>query len=665
GRAHYLALFPELPGAQGFEVAPTVDSIRQIRDAALEEAGVAGRVAASLTGPPALAVDEEGQIQKGLATTSAATGLAILVLLYFAFRSLRYTLLALVPTAVGVAATMAVARAIYGELNMVTSSCASVLLALGIDFGVFLLSRYGEEVRAGGGAASAIQASVKRAGTSLLVGAITTATAFLTTTTTEFTAYARLGVIVAIGLLLMMVFTLVLMPALLWVAGRGEEMPSPELSSMAALVSVVRRGRGAVVAFGVLGAIGGGWAAQGLSFNTRFYDFIPERGESAAALLAIEGDPAITPLVATTYADGLDEARALKERLLALDSVAAVQSPSDLLPALAETELASLRKALATGPVDLEPLRRRKTDAEDLSAPLARAKRAVATLDALGLGRGDGAKRFVTAVAAFEEAVASVDVAPRLAQLEAKVADLVERAVTTAQAVVQRGAVAPPDLPEIFRARYVARDDRTVALYIVPKGNIWDPEVAKRFADSVSAADPRATGMAMHVDAHLRFIREGFSRAAVAAAGLVFLILLLSFRHAGHAALALVPTLVGFGWMLGIMRLVGLDFDAANIVVLPLIMGIGVDAGVHLIHRMRQSADERDGIASIDTVVRGTGAAVALASLTTIAGFASLMLAEYGAMKSLGLAMTIGIASTLLASVLVLPSMMLLFRRAE
>lgn len=596
GARHYLLVFPEIPGTQqAHEVRPAVEAARAARDAALEARPAdAAPIRADLTGPAVLVVDEEVEIQRGMLTTSGATGLGILLLLYLAFRSLVYTLLAIVPVILGVAGTMAVAALVYGELNMVTSSCSSILLALGIDFGVFLLSRYGELVRGGAPAETAIREAIRKAGRALFVGAITTAVAFLTTTTTEFTAYARLGVIVALGLVIMMGATLALMPALLWVAGRGEGIEAPQLPGVSHLPPMLRAARWPIVAAGLAGVVAGLLATGDLTFNTRFYDFIPARGEGARALLAIEGDPQVTPLRAMVPVEGVEPARALAERLRALPEVSSVQSGTDLLP-----------------PFDPAALK---------------ARMAVPAPDGL--------------------------------------TDVMDRAWRSAGAIAERGHYVPGDLPPALGARFVSRDGQALGLHVIPEGNIWDPEVARAFHEAVAAAAPDATGMAMHIHAHLTFIKEGFARAAAGAGGLVFLVLLIAFRRPADALLALVPAMVGFAWMLGVMALLGFRFDAANIVVLPLILGIGVDAGVHLVHRARQSAAEH-GVARLDEVVAGTGAAVALASVTTAVGFAALMLAEYGAMFSLGLLMTIGILCCLVASLFVLPSIMVVTGRAR
>ncbi len=589
GSRHYVLLFPEVEGTQqAAEVEPVVSAIRVQRDEVLQEIGDVG-ITADLTGPAALVVDEQVEISRGIAVTSVGTGVAILLILLLAFRSVRYALLALLPVATGVVSTMAVARLLYGELNMVTSSCSSILLGLGIDFGVFLLSRYGEFMRGGIDVEQAIRQTMARAGIALLIGSVTTAVAFLTTTTTEFTAYATLGVIVAVGLLLMMACTLVMMPPLLWLSGSNSVWTPPEIKGLGWLTDVVELTYRPAVIVAFVGVIAGAAVTPSLTFNTRFYDFIPARAESARALAAIERDALVTPLRATVPVEGIEPARALADELRALDSVAAVHSPTDALP-----------------PLNLDRLRARIALEPDENS-----------------------------------------------------ADSFRRAWQTASNIVERGGYSPTDLPAVLQAQFVSVDGEAVALQVIPEGDIWDPAVAAQFYREVIAVAPQATGMAMHIDAHLRFIREGFTRAAALAALVIMLVLGAAFRSLRDAALAFLPCVVGFGWMLGLMVAIGFPFDAANIVVLPLILGIGVDAGVHLMERVRQSERERpDGVASLREVVVGTGGAVALASCTTMAGFAMLMLADYGAMQSLGLLMTIGIACCLVASLWVLPAVL-------
>lgn len=588
--AHTLVLvFPDIPGTQqAEEVRPMVERVRAARDRALR-----GDVTGDVTGAAALVVDEQAEIQRGVMLTSGATGAAIVVLLAFGFRSVRAGLLALAPVVLGVVGTMAVARLLYGELNMVTSSCSSILLGLGIDFGVYLLRRYGELREGAIDRSEAIVRTVRRAGVALVIGATTTAAAFMTTGTTAFTAYARLGVIVSVGLLFMLVATLVLLPALFTLIppeGRAaSDAAEPKLStrSVAWIEPWLRRAPKLVVGLAMVSLVASVVLTRGVPFNTRFYDFIPAHVEAARGLQVVESDPYATPLRATVPAGSIEDSRALAEQLRALPSVGAVFGPADALPPL---NLAALRLRM------LVPL-----------------------------------------------------------LTEAAWAD---RAYATATAVAARGAYAPEDLPPVLRAQFVSLDGTQVALEVLPAGDLWDPAFAQQFHDEVAAVAPAATGLPMSIHVHLTYIREGFMRAAGASALLVLLIVALAFRRVKDAAWTLLPCATGFFWMTGTMGATGMAFDAANIVALPLILGVSIDANVHLMHRVRES-EQTHGVARLSEVVGGTGSAVVLASGTTMVGFAALMLADYGAMQSLGLVMTIGIASSLLASVVLLPCALL------
>jgi uncharacterized protein len=146
---------------------------------------------------------------------------------------------------------------------------------------------------------------------------------------------------------------------------------------------------------------------------------------------------------------------------------------------------------------------------------------------------------------------------------------------------------------------------------------------------------------------------------------LVLMLLVLDFANLKKALFALVPVLIGMGWMVGIYAIVGLRLNVATIVVMPLVLGIGIDAGVHMMHRWEINSRVNGGRARVDEIIHGTGGAVILSSLTTMVGFAGLLLGVHLGMVQLGAAMVIGIGCTLVASVVVLPALLILFNRAD
>jgi len=669
GEHNLLAIYADVPSDEGRVLEPLVESLRATRDAAMADAPEG--VTARLTGLPALAVDELAIVEQGLLVTSVAATIGIFGLCLLLFRSLRQTIVALLPLAPGILGTLAVVRLLYDDLNIITSGFVAVLLGLGIDFSVHVIARRNEEVRLGRSPARAIAESLRRTGPGIFTGAVVTAAAFLTNMTTEFTAYGELGVVTAVGLILMVLITFAVIPPLLTVgtSSASEVRVAPEPPGLAAVPGLIRRGKVLLLVASVALAALGGFTVRSLGYNPRYFDFLPESTESAQGLGVLEYDALASPVFAAFAADDIEAARAKANALRALDCVAGVQTPSDLLPPLDEASLGALRKGLgAFGRApDVEALAAKPIDPKALASTAAEIADLLDEVRFALRGAGMETKGADAAKAAFSslaETLGGLDEGgkARVAALNAEAAALLGPAMSTAQAVAERGQYAPEDLPPLFATRFVSKDGKSVALFAVPSGQFWEEDVALGFAADVRTVDEDAVGLAMvHVE-HGRQVREGFERAALYAAGIIVLLLIADFRRISDALLALFPTVVGWLWMLGLMPVLGLDFNVANIVALPLVLGIGIAFGVHMIHRLREGEGQAP---ELDAVVRGTGGAIGVAATTTMVGFAALTLSPYGGMISLGATMVLGIGTCLIATLFVLPALLLVVGRAR
>ncbi|MEM9694010.1 MAG: MMPL family transporter, partial [Myxococcota bacterium] len=510
--------------------------------------------------------------------------------------------------------------------------------------------------------AVALREGITKAGPGMLVGATTTMMAFLMTGVIEFTAYSELGVITASGLALMVAVTFLLLPPLIFLAGKGKTISSPELKGMARVPDLIRKGAVPLLASGVVLIGLGASTFGGLRFNARYFDFLPETTESAKALFAIEDDEQVTPVQSSSSTESLEEARRLADDLRALDSVGAVHTPSDLVPALTPKRLEALRAGFAdTRAPNFDKLR----DGSRTVAGLGTALTDLIDIVDEVAGGMRSTKRDTAAIDQVKTAARSLqkridelgDSGPtRLKDAETRLAGFLEPAWRTAQRVAAQGKVQASDLPGVFQARFVARDGKGLAVYATPRGDIWKEENAKRFAREVQSVDAEASGLAVTIHEHMRMIKDGFRKASLFTIAGVILILLISFRRLDDALVAMTPVVIGISIMLGFMGSRGIPFDVANVVSLPLIVGVGIDAGAHMVHRWRLSAVENGGVGSLDELMRGTGAAVLMASLTTAIGFAALVFADYGGMRSLGVTMTVGVLGCLFSAVLVLPA---------
>jgi predicted RND superfamily exporter protein len=670
GDHHVIALFPVIEGDEGYQVTPLIKKIRAARDEAIHD-DPSTKVEADVTGVPALVTDELAVVQRDLALTSTLSTIAIALSLYFAFRSIRQASVSFLPIGFGTLITMGMARLVFGKLNLITASFTSVLLGLG-DFGVHIQARYAELLRNGVEKRKAMDTALLKAGPGLLVGTFTTAVAFFTTTVTEFTAFAQLGLLTCIGLLVMLCGTyLLIAPMILLILGAKPKAP-PEMPGMRALGRFIRRFPKGLVIVSTLITLAFIPLLGGVAFNPRYFDLLPKEAESAKGLLVVEKDRVLTPIVANVTAENIEEARAVTKKLRALDSVATVESPSDLLPELDEASLAGLRATTArlNGPIDWEKLKTGTVTKEDVLPKLTAIDDALDDAAYAMRGVNRDPKAVNETKAALADLKKHVGDLPdggkeRLSGLQHRAADVLQRAVEHAKTVADRGSYLPEDLPPLWQHRFVSKDGKAVALYVHPKDDIWNVKISEHFASEVESATPNASGLAMTLSEHPKMIVRGFQRATALAALLVIIILFLSFRNFRDMAVASVPLVMGAIWMLGIMGPAHLYFNHANMVVLPLLLGLGVDAGVHIMVRYRQSAEEHGGVADIDEMLTSTGGAVVTASLTTIFGFAVMILAKYRGMVTLGIIMSFGMSATLALTLAVVPAILILLKRAR
>jgi predicted RND superfamily exporter protein len=206
------------------------------------------------------------------------------------------------------------------------------------------------------------------------------------------------------------------------------------------------------------------------------------------------------------------------------------------------------------------------------------------------------------------------------------------------------------DIPVQLRRRFVSTDGKKFLLQIYPRKNIWEREPLEEFISQLRQVDPDVTGDPVTVYESIRAIKSGYVEGGLYATAAIILVAFLTLRRVKGTLLAMLPVVLGMLWTAGLMWLCDLKVNLANLVAVPLIVGIGIENGIHLVHRSREEACEGWAL-----VAGSTGQSVALFSLTTMVGFGSLMVARYYGIFSMGLLLTLAVGSVLLASLTVLP----------
>ena len=505
--------------------------------------------------------------------------------------------------------TGGVAYLTFGTLNLMTSTLGLVLFGLGIDFGIHFYGRYAEERGGGARITEAIETTFESTGQAITIGALTTASALFVLGVADFKGFSEFGVIAGLGVLFALFAMTVVMPAMLTVLER--------------LSLIDLRGQNAA-------------AQAAVDVQQRRYP--AARPVVLASAVAVVAALALLPQAEFEYDFGTlePEYEAYEERANVIDQVDSgdddrrnpayiVAETQDDVPrivnALREKAQDSTSTILA-----VESLQERFPIAD--SAQQAKLERIAAIRETVNENR----------------------------YLRSDTSDDMQKLRRAAQT---RAPIPLDSVPDFLREQFTTRDGelgRFVMVY--PSVGLSDGRNSMAFAEEVGTV-ALEDGTTYHAGSTsivaadmLRLMQAEAPYMIGATFVIVMLLMYVNFGRLRWAALALVPLLVGILWMLLIMQLFDLRLNFYNMVVLPAVLGIGNDAGVHLVHRYRE-----EGFGSIWPVLRSTGEHVTIGSLTTIIGFGGLLLSFHPGLQSIGLLAVVGIGATLLAALTFLPAL--------
>jgi hypothetical protein len=206
------------------------------------------------------------------------------------------------------------------------------------------------------------------------------------------------------------------------------------------------------------------------------------------------------------------------------------------------------------------------------------------------------------------------------------------------------------EIPKSLRDRYISKQGKYL-ITIFPSVDIWNLDERKRYLKDLRSVDANVTGSAVHMFNSTRLMTEGYINGGIYAMTAIIIYVFIVFRNLRTVFFILLPVIAGSIWTMGIMELTGLKLNMANLVILPLILGIGVVNGIHIIHRYREEKNK-------NVLGKSTGQAVILSSFTTMIGFGSMMVADHYGVFSLGLVLTLGVFCCLIASITFLPALL-------
>jgi len=621
-----------------------------------------------LTGEPVLELDEMAQSQKDTALASVvALALCALIFIY-GYQETGRPVKATFCLIIGLGYTLGFATLVIGHLNILTITFMPILIGLAIDYGVHLISRYEEELRRGEAMETALTRAMVLTGQGILTGGLTTAGGFLAMGLTNFKGIQEMGIICGGGLVICLVPMMTLLPVLL-LRGRQnvvDRQLSPAAERRAWIENLwLRR---PVLTAGVTLALCGLAATQ---LRKVYFDYNLVNMQSKG-LPAVEYEKALiasTPksvLFGAVVATNLAQAGALERQLTNLSAVASVDSINGFLSEDQTRKLAvvgQIKQELAA--VRFSEPDPRPVELQELSAVLYSLRGYLgAALEAVRAEQPELVPQFESLRDAIQalrkEMLRGND--RQVAANALKLAEFQRRLFLDIRDTFQalrtqddRAPLSVADLPPALRDRFIGVTGKYL-LMVYPQGDIWQREVQETFIRQVEKIYPDVTGTPVQLYYYTALLKESYEQAAWYSLGAIGLLVFFHFRSLTSVLLALVPVAIGSLWLVGLMGWLDVPFNPANIMTLPLVIGIGVTNGIHVLNRF---AEEQ----SPSILARSTGKAVLVSCLTSMAGFGSLMLARHQGIYSLGCVMTTGLATCMIAGLTFLPALLNLLVR--
>jgi len=650
----------------------TGDAIDRLRQLIQETKAEVPGVNAGLTGEPVLDYDEMAQSQKDMTVASFVSLFLCALIFVYGYNETGRPIKATIGLIVGLAYTLAFAALVVGHLNILTITFVPMLIGLAIDYGVHLITRYEEELRHGRTQEVALTKAMVFTGQGIFTGALTTAGAFLAMYFTNFKGIQEMGLICGGGLLLCLVPMMTLLPVLLLRGRQNVIDHATREDEHRARIENIWLQRPALVV-GITVALSALAFSQVYRGKVKFdYDLMQLQSPSLSSVIFEQklshADKSV--LFGAIVANNLDDAILLEKKISELPTVADIEPPSDILEDFIESHqirklplIQAIKQEVTS--LEFSAPDPRPVNLNDLSATLySLYGYCGAALADIGNTEPELSRQFVSLRRAIEDlrktmltgdASALVGHARKLAEFQRALFDDVRETFESLKSQSVKAPLHVNDLPVALRDQFVGETGKFL-LQVYPKNDVWQRANQEKFVADLRTIDPNATGTPVQLYEYETLLKNSYVQAAWYSLAAITVLVFIHFRTVGSVILSLLPVGIGTLWLTGLMGWFSIAFNLANIMTLPLVIGIGVTNGIQILNRFAE--EKTPGI-----LARSTGKAVLVSGLTAIAGFGSLILAKDQGIHSLGCVMATGIAACMIAGLTFLPALLNLLGR--
>ena len=620
------------------------DAIRQ----AAHDLNLAGEYGARvrLTGPVPIANEEFATVQDGAVVNGIGTVLVVLVILWMALHSPKIIFAVFINLFIGLSITTALGLMMVGSLNLLSIAFAVLFVGLGVDFGIQYSVRYRSERFKSENLREALERAAERSAVPLSLAAMATAAGFLSFLPTDYKGISELGAIAGVGMLVAFTSSITVLPALLNLLNPPGEKEPVGYAFLAPVDHFLEKHRVIIVVGTLLVAVAGLPLLYFLRFDFNPINLRSPKVESIATFLDLRKDPNTGANAVNVMTKSESEAKKIEARLAKLPEVLSVRSLDSFVPADQPAKLRLIAQgakilnlalnpeSVDAAPSDEENVEALKSSADSLRKTAGEPK-----------GRGAVASRrladALSKLAQSDQATRDKTQAIFVAPLKV-VLDQLKNSLQAQPVSLQN---LPPDQVSSWKTK-----DGLMRVEALPRGDPNDNETLRRFATAVLAAEPTAIGGPVSILKSGELVVRAFIEAGVWALVVISLLLWLTLRRITDVLLTLVPLLVAGAVTLEICVLIELPLNFANIVALPLLLGVGVAFKIYYVTAWRSGRT--------NLLQSSLTRAIFFSALTTATAFGSLWLSSHPGTSSMGKLLALSLVTTLAAVLLFQPALM-------
>ncbi len=615
-----------------------------------------------LTGGAAMEHEELKSVEDGMGLAGALSLALVVGLLAIGLRSPRLVVATLATLLIGLIWTAAFGIMALGAFNLISVAFAVLFIGLSVDFGIHYGLRYQESIDRGADHATALAEASEGVGGALTMCAVGAAIAFYSFLPTDYVGLAELGLIAGTGMFVAFFANLTVLPALLTVmplpADGGRLGPSVFSPMTVALRSLVSRRSRVVCGLALAAAVGAALLLPKATFDFDPINLRDPKSESVSTFLDLRSDTRTRPYTIAILADDLAAAQATAVKLKPLPEVDETVTLADFVPKDQQAKLdiignmaLFLTPAFATAGATPRP-----TAIERLNA-LADFQARLQSLAAMTQRReAAAAKELGFALAELFRQPG--DDGRRIGDLENRMLAALPGRLKALNAALSAEPVTLDTLPAELKEHYVAADGRA-RLVVYPKEDMQDRAALARFVAAVRGVAPAAYGAPVIILEAGKAVLEAFWQAALLSVGLIVAMLLAILDRRQDVILIFAPLVLAALLTVATSVLIGQTFNFANLIVLPLLFGLGVASGIHLVIRERESAGANSALET------STPRAVVFSALTTIGSFGSIAVSSHPGTASMGVLLAVAITLTMACTLIVLPALVRVFGDAS